>query len=288
VGNSSLSSDDRILVYNDTIDEYPGISGNYAPTPESMYESQMLRDLVENFTIDSYDEDGDLYPDIKRVMNNDLANNISAGTTYEAVVVGSNVDHNSMTSESAKNAVRDFVLRGGLLVVLGSDDQRVSWLEPLFHSSISTAGDGISTPDPTHPILHTPQELTWQTYNDNGHSWQFNSDDDASHFTHVIVRDDAGGPADIVGVSKPGHFGNGTIVLTGWQLYDLMSPQDDFQSKSVLYNFLMQALGQLFVDFGPRIPDHAEVASTTRMATAPHPAIPGEQVLVRMVLYVFR
>jgi hypothetical protein len=220
------------------------------------------------------------------VMNNALADNLTLDA-YDVLVVGSHADQNAMTDAAAKEAVKEFVRRGGLLIAFGSTDQDVSWLEPLFASSLTTSGEAIGTPDPTNAILHVPEVLAWRGYRDGGLTWRFDSDADASHFTHVVIRD-AGAREDILALSKPGHFGNGTIVVTGWTLFDLTTPQDDLEARKVMYNFLLQAHGPLFVDMGPRIPEHAEVGSASRMVTAPHPRIAGEDVIVRLVLYVFR
>lgn len=264
-----------------------GGSNDIEQGSDSEYERGLLERLVDGWVNRTYDDrGGDVYPDLKKVMNNDLGSNL---TNYDVLVVGSNVDHTAMTSDAAKSAVKDFVLGGGLLVVLGSQDQQVTWLQPLFHATLTTSGESIGVPDPTHPILHVPEELAWQTYVDNGKTWEFNTDEDASHFTHVIVREGGGNKQkDVLAVSKPGHFGNGTIVLTAWTIFALTSPQSGDEALATMYNFLLHALGYLFIDFGPSIPTYAEVASSTRLAAAPHPAVKDEQVLVRVVLYVFR
>lgn len=286
-GNYAFNELDGFQVTDDPGSFQPSTGpSSYTESASSVTERSYLNDLVQGWHNTTYDVGGDVYPDIKTVMNNDLANNLSAGH-YDALVVGSNVDQNAMTSAAAKNAVRDFVLGGGLLVVFGSDAQQVTWLQPLFHASLTTSGNGIGTPDPTHPILHTPEELSYTTYPDNGKAWELNSPDSA-HFTNVLVRSGTQKQTDVLAVSKPGHFGNGSIVLGGWQPYNLTSPQDPWEAKRVLYNFLEQGLGALYVDFGPSIPSYAEVASASRLATADNPVVKGEQVLVRTVLYVFR
>jgi hypothetical protein len=283
----TLKEDDGFQVTN-WPGSYQPSSGNpsFVEQGSSVAERAYLAFLVAGWNNKTYDLGGDVYPDIKGVMNNDLATNLSAGH-YDALVVGSNVDQNAMTSGAAKFAVRDFVLSGHLLIVFGSQAQTVTWLQPLFHSSLITSGNGIGTPDPTHPILHTPEELSYTTYPDNQNAWTLN-DQDAPHFTDVIIRDGTNKATDVLAVSKPGHFGNGTIVLSGWEPYALTQPQDPLEAMRVLYNFLEQGLGALYVDFGPSIPPYAEVASSSRLATADNPVVAGEQVLVRMVLYVFR
>jgi hypothetical protein len=288
--DSAFNSTDGFQVTNATVGEFTTVGGatNRVETASSKYERALVGTLVEGFVNRTYDNaSGDVYPDLKKVMNNDLADNLTLDA-YDILVVGSNVDHNAMTSSAAKDSVKDWTLRGGLLVVLGSQDQNVNWLQPLFKAKLTTSGNGIGVPDEHHPILHTPQELDYKNFKDNGKAWEFNGDDQAAGFTHVILRDGANKHQDVLGVSKPGHFGNGTILLTTWTLDDLSNQDNWNQALGTLYNFLLQAWGVLYVDMGPAIPDRVEVASSVRMATAPSPVHAGEQVLVRVVLYVFR
>lgn len=292
-GDYAFNSFDRIYVTD-------GDPGTFTPAPSYAYvesnasiaERAMLVDLVGGFKNTTYNvSGGDAYMDFSSVMNNDLADNLSANgqlLNYTALVVGSNVDQTAMTSGAAREAVRNFTYAGGLLVVLGSANQQVAWLDRLFSSSISTASGGIGQPDPTNPILHVPEELAYTTYPDNGVTWNFGSASDAAHFTHVVTRGGFTSTQDALAVSKPGNFGNGTIVLTGWELYNLTAPQDKVEAERVLYNFLMQTRGALFLDFGPPVPSYAEVASASRLATAPDPIVPSQQVAVRVVLYTFR
>ena len=103
------------------------------------------------------------------------------------LVVGSDVDHNSMTSSAAKQTIRDWVYAGGFLIVFGSYQQAVQWLQPIFHSALDSASDPLLTPDTAHPILHTPNELDYVSFDSGGNIWEFNRDEDASHFSPVIA-----------------------------------------------------------------------------------------------------
>jgi len=287
VSDSSYNSTDYFLVTDDDIGDFTTDDTTpWTETAQSAYERSVVKSLVKDWSNTTYDVGGDVYPDLKKVMNNDLAANLTTGM-YDVLVVGSGVDQNAMTSASAKYAVRDFVLNGGLLVALGSDAQQVNWLEPLFHSSLSTASDAVGVPDTTNPILHSPEELAYDTYDDHDHAWEFSRDEDASHFSHVIPVAGATYAQDILSVSKPGHYGNGTIILTSWEPYDLTHPQDFDEARKLLNNFFSFRLGALYVDFGPRIPDYAEVGSSSRVATAPDPTHAEGEVMVRTILYVF-
>lgn len=289
-GDPRFNNTDWFQVIDGNIADFTS-SGGAATTnegPESKYERGLLVSLVSGWTNTTYDVGGgDVYPGLKSVMNNDLATNLTNGN-IDVLIVGSEVDQTALTSNAAKDSIQQFVAKGGLLIVLGSLQQQVTWLQPLFHATLTTSGDSLGVPDPSHPILHSPQELDYQNYLDNGRTWEFNSDEDASHFTHVLTREGGNRQQDILAVSKPGHFGNGTIVLTAWAVFQLTQPQQDQQAQFLFYNFILQAWSGLYVDMGPSIPSHTEVASSSRMATAPSPVFPDERVLVRVLLYVFR
>jgi FlaG/FlaF family flagellin (archaellin) len=291
-GDYAFNSFDRVYVTDGDGGVFtPAPTYTYQESPASIAERAMLADLVDNFANTTYNNSaGDVYMDFSSVMNDDLADNLSSNGSllnYSVLVVGSNVDQNAMTSGAATSAVRNFTVAGGLLIVLGSQAQTVGWLQQLFQSSLTTATGGLGVPDPTNPILHVPEELAYRTYPDNGVTWAL-ANADSQHFTNVVTRSTVAPVQDTLAVSKPGNFGNGTIVLTGWELWNLTAPQDKLEAERVLYNFLNQAYGTLFVDFGPSIPSYAEVASSSRLATAPHPWLQGQDVAVRVTMYVFK
>lgn len=258
---------------------------------------------VYNATYDTPEIDfqagGDVYPDLKTVLNNDLAALLlggdGAGTLahYNAIVVGSNVDHNAMTSAAAKQAIRDWVFAGGFLIVFGSDEQSVTWLQPIFHSAISSASGGISTPDATHPVLHTPNELDYASFATGGLAWRYNSGSDA-YFTHVVKQ----GADDVLGVSEAGAFGEGGVLLSTWRPYDLQGGgatgvcDPDALSGScpalqLVHNYLVMGYRDLYVDYGPAIPEGQDVAVSRHIATTFHPEL-GQHVDLAVQVFVFR
>jgi hypothetical protein len=280
---------------------------------------------------------GDVIPDYKKAMDNDLPARLLYPSDYSVValrglprydvanvlVVGSDVDQTAMTSGAAKFAVRDWVLGGGNLVVFGSDGQNVNWLEPLFHSAIRSSSGGISVPDASHPILHTPDELDNPaiTYDSRGQAWDFNGQtaqaqqaETTALFTNVIVQ---GGDATLgdplLADSKPGAIGNGTIILSSYLPYDLYGAQDtsagqasrqakagsdagsdcpgrtfgQCEGMKFMHNLLMSGYGDLYLDYGPPIPDLTDVQPSVHVGQIRSPDF-TDPVQLTLIVYVFR
>lgn len=263
---------------------------------------------------------GDVFPDSKKVMNDDLpARLLNADGTpnYDVtnvLVVGSNVDQNAMTSQSAKGTIRDWVVGGGTLIVFGSAEGNVNWLEPMFHSAIRAGGGGISTPDISHPILHTPDELDdpAHNYDARGEAWRFNgptaqvqSNESTALFTNVIVSGDAQTGNPLLADSKPGAIGNGSIILTSYLPYDLYNdPGKSGQQSSgpnacpsptttgaceamkFIHNLLMSGYGDLYLDYGPECPQNTNCIPEVRTAQIRHPQF-QDPIQLRLNVFVF-
>ncbi|MCA1811013.1 MAG: hypothetical protein LC623_03260, partial [Halobacteriales archaeon] len=146
---------------------------------------------------------GDVYPDVKGYIDANLAGRLAG---YDLLVVGSGVDQSSLTANAVKSAIRDWVLAGGTLVVLGSDKSNYQWMQPLFDSGIKTANGAASAPDPSHPLLQEPHTLDWPNYNDHSLGWDIKTDG----FSDVIVKDGQ----DVMAVSDDGSLGSGRVILT--------------------------------------------------------------------------
>lgn len=218
---------------------------------------------------------GDVFPDVKDAMNNDLAARLidsSGNPRYDitrVLVVGSGVDQTAMTSSAAKDAVRDWVLGGGMLIVFGSSEQNVNWLEPIFHAAIRSSSGGISVPDAGHPLLHVSDDLDYIAYDNAGRVWNFNgqtAQEAAQLFTNVVVQ----GQDPVTTVGNPGAFGSGSLVLTTWQPWDLYNASrtdpvaEQQQGLMFTNNVLMQGYQDLFLDYGPQLPQGANVVPDVR------------------------
>jgi hypothetical protein len=247
---------------------------------------------------------GDVIPDLQDSLNDQLParlldptrttydqkcnGNIVGGPRYDiarVLVVGSNVDHNSMTSASAKYAVCEWVLGGGTLIVFGSAEQRVQWLEPIFKAAITSSSAPVSTPDASHPILNRADVLSYDGYRSNGTQvWSFNGQT-ALEQEDLLNNVVASGSSDsILAISNPGAFGDGTVILTTWLPYDLFDSTPDADGSEaeglrLVNNFLMQGYRDLFLDYGPQIPaEGRQAAAAQRVVDIWHPEFTSDLV----------
>lgn len=231
---------------------------------------------------------GSVFPDLRGAMNDDLPSYLldEDGNArldhFNLLVVGSNVDHNSMTSASAKHAIRDWVLGGGTLIVFGSEEQSVNWMQPIFHSAIQSSSGGISAPDTEHPVLRTSDPLAWSQYSTFDRSWRFTAGA-GSYFTNVVNQ----GGEPVLAVSDPGALGDGNVFLTTWQPWDIRGDgdADPMEAMKVINNLLQLGYRELFLDYGPMIPSDAAVSSSTRVVQVEHPDLGTTTMSV--TVYVF-
>jgi hypothetical protein len=210
--------------------------------------------------------EGDVYPDVKSYLNDNLPGRLAG---YDMLVVGSGVDQSTLTSASVKYAIRDWVLAGGTLVVLGSAALNYQWLEPLFSVGVHTANGSPTAPDPSHPLLATPNVLQWTLYDDHAMGWDIkNTGSNAAYnsFSHVIVQ--AG--QDALAVSKDGGFGAGRIVLTTYLPREMAAAPNLGQAEAehFLDNIILFSdRSDLYLEYGPEQPPDSAVAVAVRTTT---------------------
>ncbi len=299
-----------------------GASGTTSLSAAAITELTFLHDLVERFCPFEYNDsgtklvpdrtgdpspthaercsfnprfqDGDVIPDQKDIMNDELplrlldVNGDADFTYVSMLVVGSNVDHQVMTSAAAKHAVRDWVLGGGTLVVFGSSEQTVQWLQPIFHSGIQSSSGGVATPDADHPLLVVSDTLDYDGYSSHGRAWDLKESggsSSADKFTDV-VKDGAGDA--ILTISNPGAYGKGTVILSTWMPYDLFGDGNHPGQEGAKFtnNILMQGYRGLFLDYGPRIPEGQMAIPASGKAQVYHPEL-EKLVSLDITLFVF-
>lgn len=260
---------------------------------------------------------GDVYPqkDLKRVLEERLTKSVADGgtastssgscryaPTYDytnVLVIGSNVDHNKMTSGDVKDCIEDWVLGGGTLIVLGSAEGKTEWLQSTFKVALEGSSTGINVPDTAHPVLHVPNELGWPAYQ-HSYSWRLKETgkfDSEAAFTRV-VNEASADPNAILAVSDPGDFQGGSVILTGWTPYDVNGAAPGQlldEGRNLLHNLLMLGYRDLYLDYGPSLPAFSNVIPAVRGAQICHPDFDDvlttdvceNPIDLRLLVYVF-
>ena len=205
---------------------------------------------------------------------------------YDVVVIGSEASHHALSPAAVKHAVTEWVHAGGTLVVLGTSQEPSRWLQSEYGLSLGRAVGRPAAPDADHPLLTTPEALDFRGYAYLDRAWQIPV---GGPFEHVLTlgASSDGGANDALAISRPGAFGNGTIVLASYLPGALTLPQDAAEATRLLHNILLQATGRWAIDVGPEIPSHVPVATATRLL--PAAAGPTDRVtIVRVTVHVFR
>jgi hypothetical protein len=207
--------------------------------------------------------EGDVYPDIKQYLDNTLAGRLSQ---YNMLIIGSGVDQSSLTANVVKNGIRDWVLAGGTLVVLGSSSQNYQWLQPLFQTGVATVNGAPSAPDVSHPLLMEPYPLDWTKYDSHHMGWDIKSQGSGAHyddFSHIIVQ----GGEDVMAVSKDGAFGHGRIILTTYLPREIAGLLGSKEAQHFLENVVLYTdRAHLYLEYGPVAPDNTPVAVAIRQS----------------------
>lgn len=288
--------------------------GNYVPAQSVVDEATYVETLFSSFqkgvVATNYDHAlmpyvagattelrGDVFPDVKCSMNTDLPSFLldDAGqptlARYTTLIVGSDVDHNAMTSDAAKGTIRDWVYAGGTLIVFGSDAQSVQWLQPIFHGALQSASGGLYTPDADHPALTVPNELDYSAFI-SSERWTYNSGAEGS-FTHVVTE----GQKDALAISNSGAFQGGKVILSSWRPYALVDPAQQAatctpvataqcQGLALIHNLIVISYRNLYLDYGPPIPLYAPNGVQTRVASVYHPDL-QQLITIYLQIYVF-
>lgn len=291
----------------------PGAATSYAPTQAAIDEVRFIEALIENFDNRSYSSTygssaipyvagGDVFPDDSDALKNDLEalleddlGNAWTGE-YTTIMVGSNVEQQGFNPDAVKGLIKDWEYAGGTLIVFGSDDQRTAWLEPIFKAKLDPSSGGLYTPDLEHPALNVPNDLDYAGYITDS-SWEYNgADGDA--FQHIVQQ----GDGDALGIAKPGVFGSGKVLLTGWRPSGLTTDQSttcpnplptgdaastlDCEALFLIQNLVTLSYRELYLDYGPAIPTGSAVGAQLRIGTMYHSEL-RQLIPVTMQVFAF-
>lgn len=208
--------------------------------------------------------EGDVYPDQKQFLGDSLPSRLP---DYDLAVVGSDVRHETLTAGSVKEAVRDWVLAGGTLLVLGSGSQSTQWLQPLFHVGTDTVSGGAYAPEASHPLLLEPHPLAWSEYEVPPKAWEIRdqgavaAEDD---FDHVVMADGSG---DLLAVSRPGSFDDGKIMLSSYRPGALANAFGSEEGTAMLHNMIVHLdRSHLYLEYGGMPPIGTDAPMAVRLS----------------------
>jgi hypothetical protein len=218
--------------------------------------------LLDELGVESVE--GDVYPDIKAYLSANLIDRLDG---YDILVVGSGVMHSTLTDNHVKEGISDWVTEdGGTLVVLGSDAMAYQWLQPLFHTGVSTVNGAAMAPDVSHPLLKEPNELSWTSYDNHGKGWDIKDQGSGAHyddFSHVIVQ----GGEDVLAISKDGAFGEGRIILTTYLPREIASSMGLAEAMGLIENIVLFAdHTNLYLEYGAQVPAGMAVSVGVRQS----------------------
>ncbi|MHB1261554.1 MAG: hypothetical protein ACYC2H_07540 [Thermoplasmatota archaeon] len=207
--------------------------------------------------------EGDVYPDDKNYLEAVLPDRLGQ---YDVIVVGSGVDHANLVKNSIKDGVRDWVLDGGTLIVLGSADKSTAWLNPLLNVGVDTVNGAPTAPDIAHPLLKEPNDLAWTSYDSHGQGWDIQDSGAVAayeDFSHVIIQDGE----DVLAVSKQAAFGEGRVILTSYHARDIAGAMSPAEASAFLENMITYAdRSGLYLDYGGTVPADQPVALAVRQS----------------------
>jgi hypothetical protein len=207
--------------------------------------------------------EGDVYPDSKTYLEAVLAGRLSQ---YDVIIVGSGVDHGNLVKNEIKNGFRDWVVAGGTLVVLGSDEKSTAWLNPLLNVGVSTVNGAPTAPDVSHPLLKEPNELDWTAYDTYDQGWDIQASGAVGaydDFSHVVIADGE----DVLAVSKQASFGDGRVILTSYRPRDISTSLGANETKDFFENMVSYAdRSDLYLDYGGTVPADQPVALAVRQS----------------------
>jgi hypothetical protein len=203
-----------------------------------------------------------VYPDHRTYLKEVLTDDRLA--LYDVLVVGSGVEHAFLLDK--KEDIRDWVLAGGTLIVLGSVDKSTAWLNPLLNVGVDTVNGAPTAPDIAHPLLKEPNELAWTSYDSHGQGWDIQESGAVAaydDFSHVVIQDGE----DVLAVSKEASFGEGRVILSTFYAGDVAQTISLAEATAFLENMVTYSdRSALYLDYGGEVPADQPVALAVRQS----------------------
>ncbi|MFA5862264.1 MAG: hypothetical protein WDA16_11280, partial [Candidatus Thermoplasmatota archaeon] len=162
---------------------------------------------------------------------------------YDVIIIGSEASHHALSPADVKHAITAWVDAGGTLIVLGTSQDPSRWLQSEYGLALGQATGTPNAPDPVHALLTEPEALAHAGYLFRSRAWQLPVGDSFEHVLTLGATSD-GGSRDTLAISRPGAFGNGTIVLTSYLPGSLASPIDADEATRLLHNLLVHSNGR--------------------------------------------
>jgi hypothetical protein len=229
------------------------------------------------------DADGPGGDNLPYVMKSLFSGAPQRADRYDIIVVGSDVrpEHfgNGVGDFSVK--LKDWVNSGKLLLVLGTDDDNVGWLDDTLGAAAKAAPGALTTPDDSHAFLTTPNRLSVGSYTPAvraDDSWNLN---DVTSMTIVLGSK----PQAHLGLSNDGKYTNeGAAFVMSMQPGEFASRDE---ARKVFANaFVYKFLRPAYIDYGPEMDPDALARSATRIV--PIELQSGANIDAKIVLFMWR
>jgi hypothetical protein len=205
--------------------------------------------------------DGDVLYDNKQYLDAVLPGKLSLGG-YDLLVLGSGIDHSTLTANSVKNSIDAFVRAGGTLMVFGSPGGNFNWMQPIMDLSAASVSGAVTAADPDHPVLALPWALDWDNYPTNDLAWTIGI---PSNFQNILVQ----GGKPVVAVSNDGAIGSGNVFLSSIQPRAVAQNLGADEAAHFMFNMLLydrDSAEDPTIVFGPDPPEGTPVSSARRTA----------------------
>lgn len=245
-----------------------------------------------------YDPGGDILPDNQSALLEALPQLLRTGAgdatveKYNMIVIAPGVANDALDDGLLQGLLTDWVNAGGMLYIFRSDLEDPNWMLSVADATLDhpVLPHSTSVPDPLDPALTVPYKLQTNTYETRGAAWIINPLS-VDKYRRVALADYGGLPDlnnDVLSISNFKAFGDGRIVLSAWDPYNLTAtPGIDYcdygnlseacESVRFWKNLLTIVFDDLTFEYGEAAPRESMAAVKISMVNVLHPGL--DQVL---------